>query len=58
MLESCERVKSNVLRIHFDTIKKDKKERNYELEKSLCQVMLLTFSDIPNCLLNFCYFRN
>lgn len=38
MLESCERVKSNVLRIHFDTIKKDKKERNYELEKSVCQV--------------------
>lgn len=41
MLESCERVKSNVLRIHFDTIKKDKKERNYVLEKSNCQVFVI-----------------
>lgn len=33
MLESCERISSDVLRIRFDTIKRDKRERVYQLEK-------------------------
>lgn len=37
-LESCDRIKSDVLRLNFDTIKKDKKERIYRVEKGLCQV--------------------
>lgn len=32
MLESCERIKSDTLRIRFDTVKRDKKERIYQLE--------------------------
>lgn len=33
MLESCERIGMDVLRIRFDTIKRDKKERIYRMEK-------------------------
>lgn len=38
MLESCERIKTDVLRLRFDTIKRDKKERIYRVEKGLGQV--------------------
>lgn len=37
MLESCERIKSELLRIRFDTVKRDKKERTYQIEKSQAQ---------------------
>lgn len=37
MLESCERIKSDVLRIRFDTVKRDKKERTYQFEKGHAQ---------------------
>lgn len=37
MLESCERIKSDVIRIRFDTIKKDKKERTFQMETKECQ---------------------
>lgn len=33
MLESCERISSDVLRIRFDTIQRNKRERVYQLEK-------------------------
>lgn len=33
MLESCERISADVVRINFKTIKKDKRERVYRLEK-------------------------
>lgn len=33
MLESCERISGDVVRINFDTIKRDKRERVYRLEK-------------------------
>lgn len=39
-LESCERVRDEVLRMNFDTINKDKMERTYRVEKELCQVCL------------------
>lgn len=39
-LESCDRIKSDVLRLNFDTIKKDKKERIYRVEEGLCQVSM------------------
>lgn len=32
MLESCERIGTDVIRIHFDTLKRDKRERVYQLE--------------------------
>uniref|UniRef100_A0A1A9UWT1 LIP1 domain-containing protein n=1 Tax=Glossina austeni TaxID=7395 RepID=A0A1A9UWT1_GLOAU len=37
ILESCDRLKSNTLRINFDTVKKDKQERVYTVEEDLCQ---------------------
>ncbi|KPU73709.1 uncharacterized protein Dana_GF15590, isoform B [Drosophila ananassae] len=37
VLESCERVKSNTLRIIFNTIRQDKRERIYCVENTLCQ---------------------
>ncbi|KAL7740637.1 hypothetical protein ACLKA6_000014 [Drosophila palustris] len=37
VLESCERIKSNTLRINFDTMQKDKQERIYCIENALCQ---------------------
>lgn len=54
-LESCERTNSDVLRLNFDTIKKDKKERTYKVEKGLCQVRV-TFHDIVQSIfnINFC----
>lgn len=33
MLESCEHISTDVVRINFDTIKRDKRERVYRLEK-------------------------
>lgn len=33
MLESCERISGEVVRIRFDTVKRDKRERTYRLEK-------------------------
>lgn len=32
MLESCERISADVVRIRFDTVKRDKRERTYRLE--------------------------
>lgn len=43
-LESCDRIKSDVLRLNFDTIKKDKKERIYRVEEGLCQVSFVDYS--------------
>lgn len=40
ILESCDRIKSNTLRINFDTVKKDKQERVYVVEEDLCQVRI------------------
>ncbi|EDV57921.2 uncharacterized protein Dere_GG25106, isoform B [Drosophila erecta] len=37
ILESCERVRSNTLRINFDTMRKDRQERIYCVENTLCQ---------------------
>ncbi|XP_055709493.1 serine/threonine-protein kinase 11-interacting protein isoform X2 [Phlebotomus papatasi] len=36
-VESCERTRSDVLRINFNTIKKDRKERNYRMPLDSCQ---------------------
>ncbi|XP_031624561.1 serine/threonine-protein kinase 11-interacting protein isoform X2 [Contarinia nasturtii] len=33
MLESCEHISTDVIRIRFDTIKRDKRERTYKMEK-------------------------
>lgn len=38
-LESVERVKSNLVRLTFDTIRKDKRERQYRMEMKCCQEM-------------------
>lgn len=35
MLESCEHISTDVVRIRFDTIKRDKRERVYKMEKDL-----------------------
>lgn len=45
ILESCERVRSNTLRINFDTMRKDKQERIYCVENTLCQVSQLVSSN-------------
>lgn len=37
VLQSCDRIKSNTLRINFDTMKMDKKERIYTINEELCQ---------------------
>lgn len=37
MLESCERIKLDTIRIRFDTLKKDKKERTFRMEPKECQ---------------------
>lgn len=37
-MESCERIKGDTIRINFDTVKKDKKERIFTVEEGLCQV--------------------
>uniref|UniRef100_A0A6B2EBJ3 Putative leucine-rich repeat protein n=1 Tax=Phlebotomus kandelakii TaxID=1109342 RepID=A0A6B2EBJ3_9DIPT len=36
-VESCERTRSDVLRINFNTIKKERKERNYQMPLDSCQ---------------------
>ncbi|GAB0097309.1 Serine/threonine-protein kinase 11-interacting protein [Sergentomyia squamirostris] len=36
-VESCERTRSDVLQINFDTIKKDRKERSYRMPPDSCQ---------------------
>ncbi|KAH8263490.1 hypothetical protein KR044_009551 [Drosophila immigrans] len=41
VLESCERIKSNTLRVNFDTMQKDKQERVYCVENALCQVNII-----------------
>ncbi|KAH8377009.1 hypothetical protein KR093_002724 [Drosophila rubida] len=46
MLESCERIKSNTLRINFDTMQKEKKERVYYAENALCQEIEKKLRDI------------
>lgn len=33
MLESCERIGADVVRIRFDTVKRDKRERTYQLKE-------------------------
>ncbi|XP_063697255.1 serine/threonine-protein kinase 11-interacting protein isoform X2 [Culicoides brevitarsis] len=39
-LLSCERVKSDVISLQFDTVKKNKKLRNYRLDKSSCEKLV------------------
>lgn len=39
-LLSCERIKSDVISLQFDTVKKNKKLRNYRLEKSSCEKLV------------------
>ncbi|KMY88406.1 serine/threonine-protein kinase 11-interacting protein isoform X1 [Drosophila simulans] len=46
ILESCERVRSNTLRINFDTMRKDKQERIYCVENTLCQELERKLRDI------------
>ncbi|XP_017063010.2 serine/threonine-protein kinase 11-interacting protein isoform X2 [Drosophila eugracilis] len=46
ILESCERVKANTLRINFDTMRKDKQERIYCVENALCQELEKKLRDI------------
>ncbi|KAM7353334.1 uncharacterized protein ACRADG_005432 isoform 2-T3 [Cochliomyia hominivorax] len=46
ILESCDRIKSNTLRINFDTVKKDKQERVYTVEEDLCQELEKKLRDI------------
>ncbi|XP_034670094.1 serine/threonine-protein kinase 11-interacting protein isoform X1 [Drosophila subobscura] len=46
ILESCERLKSNTLRINFDTLRKDKQERIYCVENTLCQELEKKLRDI------------
>ncbi|XP_030240155.1 uncharacterized protein LOC115562564 isoform X3 [Drosophila navojoa] len=46
VLESCERIKSNTLRINFDTLQKDKQERVYCVENALCQELEKKLRDI------------
>lgn len=37
MLESCDRMRSDVLRLNFDTLNRDRRERIYRVETGLCQ---------------------
>lgn len=46
ILESCERVKTNLIQLNFDTIKKDKKERQYRIESKCCQNLERLLRDI------------
>lgn len=46
ILESCDRIKSNTIRINFDTIKADKRERIYTVEDGLCQVRTHIYSKL------------
>ncbi|KRJ98067.1 serine/threonine-protein kinase 11-interacting protein isoform X1 [Drosophila yakuba] len=46
ILESCERVRSNTLRINFDTMRKDRQERIYCVENTLCQELEKKLRDI------------
>lgn len=48
-LESCERIKMDVLRLHFDTIKRDKKERVYKVEEGLGQVQIVISFKFKYC---------
>lgn len=45
-LESCDRTKSNVIRLNFDTIRKDKKERIYRMEIECCQQLEKILRDV------------
>ncbi|XP_043947528.1 serine/threonine-protein kinase 11-interacting protein isoform X4 [Drosophila biarmipes] len=46
ILESCERVKSNTLRIIFNTMRKDKQERIYCVDSTLCKELEKKLRDI------------
>ncbi|XP_068150803.1 serine/threonine-protein kinase 11-interacting protein isoform X2 [Drosophila tropicalis] len=46
ILESCEHLKANTLRLNFDTVKKDKQERIYCLDNLLCQKLEKKLRDI------------
>ncbi|XP_023031714.1 serine/threonine-protein kinase 11-interacting protein isoform X2 [Drosophila willistoni] len=46
ILESCEHLKANTLRLNFDTVKKDKQERIYCLDNLLCQELEKKLRDI------------
>ncbi|CAD6996823.1 unnamed protein product [Ceratitis capitata] len=46
ILESCDRIKSNTIRINFDTIRADKRERIYTVEDGLCQELERKLRDI------------
>ncbi|XP_043662110.1 serine/threonine-protein kinase 11-interacting protein isoform X1 [Drosophila teissieri] len=46
ILESCERVRSNTLQINFDTMRKDRQERIYCVENTLCQELEKKLRDI------------
>lgn len=37
-MESCERIKSNTLRVNFDTMQRNKQERIFCVDSTLCQV--------------------
>lgn len=53
-MESCERIKSNTLRINFDTMQKDKQERIYCVENALCQVYEIYIIE-PKLLINYSF---
>ncbi|XP_051859201.1 serine/threonine-protein kinase 11-interacting protein isoform X2 [Drosophila albomicans] len=46
VLESCERIKSNTLRVNFDTMQKHKQERVYSADNALCQEIEKKLRDI------------
>ncbi|XP_005181896.2 uncharacterized protein LOC101890827 isoform X1 [Musca domestica] len=46
ILESCDRIKSNTIRLNFDTVKVDKQERIYTVEEDLCQELEKKLRDI------------
>ncbi|XP_061396733.1 dynein axonemal assembly factor 1 homolog [Musca vetustissima] len=46
ILESCDRLKSNTIRLNFDTVKVDKQERIYTVEEDLCQELEKKLRDI------------
>lgn len=46
ILESCERVRTNLIQLNFDTIRKDRKERQYRMESKCCQNLERLLRDI------------
>lgn len=45
-LESCERTKSDLIRLNFDTIRKDKRERQYRMDEKYCQQLEKYLRDV------------